>query len=194
MSNTTGKKAPEPASERNGAASEARVDSAGSRRRFLRTSAIAAPAVFTLPSSAAAINFGSFAQCVRNTEIQPGYLHTAAEDNWARQPVPAVHVVPKSMAEQFPPDPTQVQILVRYGTPEVYVDANNQPWQRLFTGEYQGPYSAEPYVETQQTSQRYTVAFVTDEGEIVGTHPKFVNEEGVHAVTGSCWISLLPRP
>ena len=62
------------------------VRRATSRRKLLKTAAVASPAaaVFTLPSSAAAYALGSFAECVRRTSEQPAFQHTGNRDAWAR--------------------------------------------------------------------------------------------------------------
>lgn len=163
-----------------------------SRRRLLKGVALTAPAVFTLPSDAAALAFGSFAQCVRNMTAEPERLHIGGTDNFARRRIGGIHihkVIDDPLKTSYDPYDQDVHVLVRYNDPSLWIDERGQRWT-----EYSGYYynrAGEKY-QPFDRGDRYTVAFVDDNGQVLGVHPKYKSYGG-RAVTGSCWISLLPK-
>ena len=162
------------------------------RRRLLKGASLAAPAVFTLPSAASAIAFGSITTCVRKTEEQPENFHVGLQDRWARKAVPAIHVVcidDASNDDWLSTSEGDRRVLVHYGR-DMYVDGNNQQFSRNRDG-YYVDHRGRRYREVSGVGERYTVAFVSDDGKLLGMHPR--NRFHGRAVTGSCWISLLPN-
>lgn len=162
------------------------------RRQLLKGASLAAPAVFTLPSTASAIAFSSATSCVRNTEDQPKSQHVGMRDRWARKPVPAIHVV---CIDNSPSDDWLAasegdrRVLVRYGR-DMYVDGQNRRYSLNHEGYYVDSRGLR-YREVSGAGERYTVAYVSDDGQLLGMHPR--NRLRGRAVTASCWISLLPN-
>ncbi len=156
-----------------------------SRRRILKGAALSAPAIFTLPSNAAAIAFGSFAQCVRNTEPRATQLHVDSSDGVARREVAGIYVKMDGEESQPWTGTGNDHVLVDY-LGGVYVDEQNRPWTKIL-GAYFDPDGIK-YFDSGTTGRRYTVAFVNDDGEILGIHPD--NIEHGKAISGSCWASI----
>ena len=157
------------------------------RRKLLRGAALTAPAVLTLPSAASAIAFDSATQCVRNMTESPDYLHVGQTDDFARQEVAGISVSRAGGGFN-----AERHVLVKYDF-DYYVDELNRRWSLNSNGRFLDP-DGKQYQIDSTTGSRYTVAWVNDDGQLLGVHPKYADPTwGGKAISGSCWISLLPK-